>query len=113
LYLVMVRRGTALRLGWIGSATIRPLVASALGGAAAFGAASLVHGHVIQVLVGIPFGALVYLLVAGTWLSELQRRLRTMYWHPPRTPRHSAPGRASRRRKPPAPASGPVLSRAD
>ena len=83
MYLVTVRRGTPLNLGWIKDAITRPFFASIVVAASAYGGTKLVSGQVPQVLLGLTLGLTAYVLLAGRWLLHLRRTLRDMYWaHP-------------------------------
>lgn len=83
MYLITVRRGTPLKLGWIKDAMTRPLVASVVAAGAAYCGTLLVSNEVWQVLLGLLLGLITYGLLAGTWLRRLMRTLREMYWtHP-------------------------------
>jgi lipopolysaccharide exporter len=83
MYLITVRRGTPLHLGWIKDAMARPFFASLVAAAAAYGGTQLVTNQVWQLLIGIALGLMAYGLLAGGWLLRLRRTLRDMYWaHP-------------------------------
>jgi len=80
MYLMVVRRGTGVRLGWMVPSLTLPIVASVAAGFAAWGVAEVVHPEIAQLLLGGLTGLVVYGLVGFKWLTRLRAHLRAMYW---------------------------------
>jgi lipopolysaccharide exporter len=87
LYLVTVKRRTAVGLSWIPSTMAIPFIAAAAAGAAAYAGTRLFDGELTKLLVGLACGLVTYAVAAGLWLRQLRQELMAMYWH---ERRHSA-----------------------
>lgn len=81
MYVVSVRRGTALSLDWMRGSLLLPLAAAVAAGVIARGASLLPSDAVLQLLCGVAAGVAAYAIIAGPWLRRLARVLRAMYWH--------------------------------
>ena len=80
LYAITVRRSTPIAIRHLRHAVLRPLVASVAAAGVAFGASYFLDESVWKLLVGTTLGLITYLLLARRWLTDLQRRLKRMYW---------------------------------
>jgi PST family polysaccharide transporter len=81
MYVLLVRSRTKVPLGWLRRSCSRPLLAAIGAGVVAYAWSHLVSNGVVQVVGGIVFGLLVYVLLAADWLRRVKRTLVSMYWH--------------------------------